>query len=214
MNRALPRMKCCRREFGELAADVNASPWCDVAPALLSDAVTGAQPQQGTEIRTAWNSREWRVLFHATDADAWATITERDGPLFEEETVEIFFDPAGDLESYFEIEVNPIGTVLDIVFRRNRSGYKGDWAWNCEGLETRVRRGVGAWTVELAVPFASVTSAPPVPGAEWRVNFCRIDRPSRDGSIPRELSAWSPPGRANFHTQERFGVVVFSAQAR
>lgn len=210
MMRALPRMECVRREFGDLTADVNAPPWRELAPVILSDAVTGASPQQGTEVRTAWSSREWRVLFHATDADAWATLTERDAPLFEEETVEVFFDPAGDLRSYFEIEVNPLGTVLDIVFRRNRSGYKGEWSWNCEGLATRVRRDPGVWTVELAVPFAAVTNAPPEPGAEWRVNFCRIDRPSRDGSIPRELSAWSPPGRANFHTQERFGAVVFS----
>ena len=169
---------------------------------------------QGTEVRTAWNRREWRVLFHCTDADAWATLTERDAPLYEEETVEIFFDPAGDLESYFEIEVNPLGAVLDLVFRRSRSGYKGDRDWNCEGLGTRVRRGEGTWTVELAIPFSAVTNAPPVAGTEWRVNFCRIDRPSRDGTLPRELSAWSPPGRPNFHTQERFGTVVFSMQGR
>ena len=210
MTAAIPRMECVRRECGDLTADVNAPPWCELAPVFLSDAVTGAGPKQGTEVRAAWDSRGWRVLFHAADADAWATITDRDGPLFEEETVEIFFDPGGDLQSYFEIEVNPIGTVLDIVFRKNRSGYQGDWAWTCEGLETRVRRGPGFWTVELAIPFAAVTNAAPVSGSEWRVNFCRIDRPSRDGSIPRELSAWSPPGRANFHTPERFGSVVFS----
>ena len=211
MTDAIPRMECVRRECGVLTADVSASPWRELAPVFLSDAVTGAQPQQGTEVRAAWDAKGWRVLFHATDADAWATITERDGPLYEEETVEIFFDPAGDLQSYFEIEVNPLGTVLDIAFRRNRSGYKGDWAWTCEGMESRVCRGPGFWTVEIAIPFAAVTNASPVPGSEWRVNFCRIDRPSRDGSILRELSAWSPPGRANFHTQERFGSVVFSA---
>ena len=71
----------------------------------------------------------------------------------------------------------------------------------------------GAWAVELSVPFSAVTGRPPVAGTEWRVNFCRIDRPSRDGALPRELSAWSPPGRANFHTQERFGVVEFGDHA-
>ena len=210
MMAAIPRMECFRREFGDLTADMNASPWRELAPVFLKDAVTGAQPKQDTEVRAAWDASGWRVLFHVTDADAWATITERDGPLYEEETVEIFFDPVGDLQSYFEIEVNPLGTVLDIVFRKNRSGYKGDWAWTCEGLETRVRRSPGFWAVEIAIPFAALTNVAPLPGSEWRVNFCRIDRPSRDASIPRELSAWSPLGRANFHTQERFGVVVFA----
>jgi len=39
------------------------------------------------------------------------------------------------------------------------------------------------------------------------VNFCRIDRPP---GVPRELSAWSPTGRANFHTPERFGILEFA----
>jgi hypothetical protein len=205
-----PALICPRRELRELMADVSAEPWRGIAPVHFSEAITGASPQQGTEVRCAWNAGEWRILFHASDSDAWATMTERDASLYEEETVEVFLDPAGDLESYFEIEVNPLGTVLDIAFRKSRSGYKGDRAWDCEGLRTLVRKNAEVWTVEIAIPFASVTNTPPHPGTRWRVNFCRIDRPSRDGSIPRELTAWSPPMRANFHTQERFGVVEFA----
>ena len=148
------------------------------------------------------------MLFCCEDSDPWATLTQRNAPLYTEETVEVFFDPVGDLESYYEVEINPLGTELDIVFRRSRSGYKGDWAWDCAGLRSAVRIVAGGWNAELAIPFDSV-SAPPSAGAEWRVNFCRIDRPSRDGSLPRELSAWSPPMRENFHTPERFGVVDF-----
>lgn len=206
----IPVLLCSRRELRELTADVTAEPWSGIMPILFAEAVTGAAPQQGTEVRCAWDANEWRILFHATDSNAWATLTERDASLYEEETVEVFFDPAGDLESYFEIEVNPLGAVLDIVFRKSRSGYKGDRAWDCEGLRTLVRKEAGAWTVELAIPFASVTNAPPPAGARWRVNFCRIDRPSRGGGIPRELTAWSPPLRANFHTPERFGIVEFA----
>lgn len=75
-------------------------------------------------------------------------------------------------------------------------------------MRTLVRKSPGTWTTEIAIPFRSVAAVPQT-GARWRVNFCRIDRPSRDGSLPWELSAWSPPLRKNFHTQERFGVVVF-----
>ena len=121
MRDPLARMECFRQELGELTVEVNAAPWRDLTPVFLSDAVTGAQPQQVTQVRVAWSAIEWRVLFHAADADAWATFTERDAPLYEEETVEVFFDPVGDLRGYFEIEVNPLGTVLDIAFRRNRS---------------------------------------------------------------------------------------------
>jgi hypothetical protein len=206
----IPALICPKRELRELTADVSAEPWRGIAPVQFFDAITGVAPHQGSEVRCAWNVVEWRILFHAFDSDAWATMMKRDASLYEEETVEVFLDPAGDLESYFEIEVNPLGAVLDIAFRKSRSGYKGDRAWDCEGLRTLVSINAEAWVVELAIPFASVTNIPPQPGSQWRVNFCRIDRPSRDGSIPRELTAWSPPMRASFHTQERFGIVEFA----
>lgn len=205
-----PRLVCPRVTFGELAADPGRGPWPGIAPVELRDAVTAAEPHQRTRVRTGWSDDEWRVLFESEDTDPWATLAARDAPLFEEETVEVFFDPVGDLEGYFEIEVNPLGAVLDIVFRRSRSGYKGDWAWDCDGLRTCVRKGGGSWFAELAIPFRAICGG--VPGPEWRVNFCRIDRPSRDGSLPRELTAWSPPLRGNFHTPERFGFLEFTVR--
>jgi hypothetical protein len=204
---SLPLLVCPRVSFGELCADASAAPWRELEVVELLEAVGGTAPNQRTFVRAAHDGADWRVLFHSEDTDAWATLTERDAPLYNEETVEIFFDPVGDLESYYEIEVNPLGAILDIVLRRSRSGYKADWAWDCEGLRTLVRKDSGSWTVEIAIPFASVAGSP---ANRWRVNFCRIDRPSRDGSLPRELSAWSPPRRENFHTQERFGVVEFT----
>jgi hypothetical protein len=204
---SVPEITCSRLELGELTADVSALPWRDLPAVELMAAQTGEPPRQRGFVRMAHDGHEWRVLFHCEDRDPWATLTERDAPLYNEETVEIFFDPAGDLEGYFEIEVNPLGAVLDLVFRRSRSGYKGDRAWDCEGLRVAVKMGPETWTTEIAVPFASVT-AMPFP-RQWRVNFCRIDRPSRDGSLPRELTAWSPPRRDSFHTPERFGVVKF-----
>jgi len=208
----IPVLRCAHRAHhaqGELSADAKAPLWRELPGAHFADALTGAAPKQRTEVRATWSDEEWRLLFVAEDSDPWATMTQRDAPLYEEETVEVFFDPAGDLESYFEIEVNPIGTVLDIAFRKSRSGYKGDRAWDCEGLRTLVRTHPQGWSAELAIPFASVTNSPPRAGSQWRANFCRIDRPSRHGSLPRELTAWSPPLRESFHTPERFGVIEF-----
>ena len=206
----IPVLRCAHIALGDLSADASALPWRGLPGVRFCDAVTAAAPKQGTEVRAAWSEEEWRLLFIADDSDPWATMTQRDAPLYEEETVEVFFDPVGDLESYFEIEVNPLGTVLDLVLRKSRSGYKADRAWQCEGLRTLVRRHDGGWSAEMAIPFASVTNSPPRTGSRWRANFCRIDRPSRDGTLPRELTSWSPPLRASFHTPERFGVIEFA----
>ncbi len=204
-----PRMVCVARKLPGLTADASSEFWRTIEPAELREAVTGGMPEQPTALGLAWDADELRVLFHSSDRDPWATLTARDAPLYTEEVVEVFLDPVGDLQSYFEIEVNPLNAVLDLVLRKNRSGYAKSLAWQCEGLRTRVSKSASEWTAELSIPFRSlIAGPPPAAGATWRANFCRIDRP-RSG--PRELSAWSPPGRPNFHTPERFGFVEFRA---
>jgi hypothetical protein len=207
MVEALPRLRCPQRVLGELTADPEAPCWRGVASGSFVNAITAAAPLQSTEVRAAWDAGEMRVLFQVADTDIHATLTERDAPLYTEEVVEVFLDPVGDLESYFEIEVNPLNAVLDLVLRRNRSGYRKDVAWDCEGLRTCVRRTAAGWNAEISIPFRSVVLEPPQRGAEWRVNFTRIDRPP---GVERELTAWSPTGFANFHVPERFGILEFA----
>ena len=202
----MPRLVCRRAVLPVLAADSAAAFWEGRESASFCDVVSGVAPQQGSRVWTAWDAEEFRVLIRAEDAHISATLTERDAPLYTEEVVEVFLDPVGDRECYFEIEVNPLNAVLDLVLRRNRSGTKKDFAWQCENLRTSVRRESAAWSAELAIPFRSLAAAPPQPGEQWRVNFTRIDRPP---GVPRELTAWTPTGCANFHVPERFGVIEF-----
>jgi hypothetical protein len=209
MSVELPRLICRRAQLGPVQADLSAPGWQNAERGELRDGVSGAVPKQRAWVRCAWTDDEWRVLFESEDTDAWATYTERDAPLYEEETVEVFVDPAGDLEAYYEFETNVLSAMLDIVFRRSRSGYKGDRSWDCEGLRVGSQINRGLWCAEFAIPFASIAPRP-ANGSVWRANFCRIDRPSRDGSLARELTAWSPPLRETFHTPERFGFLEFA----
>jgi Carbohydrate family 9 binding domain-like len=201
------RILCRRAEIADVNADASSGWWQAVPPVFLREAVTGGAPKQATSLRVAWNGDELRVLFEADDTDPWATHTERDAPLYDEEVIEVFLDPVGDLESYFEMEVNPLNAVLDLVLRKNRSGYLRNFAWRCEGLRTAAKRTARGWTAEFAIPFRAVTSNMPVKGTRWRANFYRIDRPKGEAW---ELSAWSPTGRPTFHVPERFGLLEFS----
>jgi hypothetical protein len=195
-------------ELPALSADAASPFWREIDSSLLREAVSGAPPQQATSLRVAWNTHELRALFHSEDAHISATLTEHDAPLYTEEVVEVFLDPIGDLECYFEIEVNPLNAVLDLVLRRNRSGYRKEFAWDCADLRTCVRCDAASWSAELSIPFASLTDRPPTAGTEWRANFTRIDRPP---GVERELSAWSPTRRPTFHVPERFGLLQFAA---
>lgn len=208
----VPTLLCPRAELRELSADAGKTFWPQIAPAYFSEVQSGLDPAQATAVRLAWDESELRVLFDAVDALPWATHTQRDGPLWEEEVLEVFLDPVGDALNYFEIEVNPLGAVVDLVCRKNRSGYTKDFAWDCAGLRTAVRTTAQGWSAELAIPFASLIAEPPRAGSVWRANFCRIDRPNHLAASPeRELTSWSPTHLRLFHVPERFGRIEFTA---
>ena len=196
--RGLPTLSC---QFVSGAPD-----WESLKPVYLKETVTGHDPVQPTSLKTAWSATALHVLFDAQDDEAWGTLTRHDDPLYNEEVVEVFLDPVGDLASYFEIEVSPLNVVCDLVLRRTRSGYAKEFAWDCEGLQTRVDKSETRWVTELTIPFSSITSKPPVAGDRWRANFFRIDRPRKTLA---ELSAWSPTGMRRFHVQQRFGTLEF-----
>ena len=198
----IPRLSCPRMPVGGAASLAD--------PIVLRENLTGATPRQGTRVSAAWDELAWHVRFEADAVAPWATLTERDSAIWTEEVVEVFLDPIGDLASYFEIEINPLGTVTDLILRRVSSGWRKDFAWHADGLISRVQRTVGGWTAELSLPFAALGAAAAArPGKEWRVNFLRIDRPGGPSSPERELSAWSPTGLVNFHRPERFGMMEF-----
>ena len=156
----LPTLRCERRVLTDLTADPLAEIWRGLPAGELLGVMDAQLPKQKTMVKSVWDADEWRVLFEVVDSHIWATLTERGAPLYQEEVVEIFVDPVGDLECYFEIEVNPLNAVLDLVLRKNRSGYTKDFAWRCEGLRTAVQRNATGWRAELAIPFRVDCRAP------------------------------------------------------
>jgi hypothetical protein len=204
--RQVPVAVCSRVSFGALLAVDRVAPWKDIEPLKLCLNATGGAPQQATYVRIGRDSHSFRVLFGVEDVYPWATLRERDAPLYKEEVVEVFLDPEGDGMGYYEIEVNPNNAVLDGCMRRIHSGFRKDFRWRCEGLRTAVHGFDGGWAAELEIPFLSITDRLPEEGTVWRVNFTRIDRPK---GAPRELSAWSPTGYDQFHMPGKFGEVVF-----
>lgn len=199
-------LKCLPHRFGAVTANPAQSPWPCIEGIALSKNETGQAPDQATALRVGYDERFLRLLFECVDAEPWATLTGHDQPLYKEEVVEVFLDPIGDGEAYFELEVNVNNAVLDGCMRRVRSGYRKDFRWHCAGLQTAACRSHHGWIAEWAIPFESIAGTAPSRGEQWRANFTRIDRPT---SKPRELSAWSPTGIPQFHVPQKFGVLEF-----
>jgi hypothetical protein len=195
--------------------------WQVAEPIHLVLTDTGATPRFPTVAKMLWDDRFLYVGFHCVDPDIWGTVTEHDGPMYEEEVVEVFMDTNCDGISYVELEVNPLNATLD-VFLLNRNGRRKslfDWqstewlhAVTVDGHLNQRDKQDRSWTVEMAIPWIDLLMAPHIPpldGDRWRVNLYRIDR-HRQGD---EYSAWSPTWEFNYHIPSRFGEVVFSSQA-
>jgi hypothetical protein len=194
--------------------------WRAAEPISLVRTDTGEPPRFPTTVKLLWDDRFLYAGFHCIDPDIWGTITERDGPMYEEEVVEVFIDANRDGISYVELEVNPLNVALDL-YMLNRQGRRwglfdwdsADWqhAVTVDGYLNQRDRGDRSWTVEMAIPLADLATAPHIPplnGDVWRVNLYRIDR----GTYGDEYSAWSPTWEINYHISSRFGEVVFCDQ--
>ena len=184
-----------------------------VGPFLLNG--DGAPAPFRTEAKVLYDERFIYFAFSSADENVWATMRGRDQHLWEEEVVEVFLQADPAQGNYIEIEVNPLGTLLDIYLlgRRRNLPYR---SWNSAGLKWAVRvdgtvdgrGGDRGWTCEIALPLEDVVTAPnlpPRPGDRWRMNLFRVEsRPARAGA------AWSPTMQGDFHVPSMFGEIVFT----
>ena len=153
-------------------------------------------PYFGTRAKIAWDERFLYVGAELEEPHLWATLADRDAILYREHDFEVFLDPDGDGLSYYELEINALGTEFDLFLDKpyRRKG-KADIAWDIEGLRTAVRlEGTlndpsdedTGWSVEIAIPWSALrppdvpaeeVAGVPQPGDAWRVNFSRVQWP-------------------------------------
>lgn len=175
-------------------------------PVELSDAVTGGAPRLRTAVRVAVRDGSLLVRFDGRDAGTVATLTLRNEPLWTEDVCEVFLTPADPPTLYYELEINPLGTLFDARVESPdlvRRSMRADPSWNLRGLSGKSRVRPGRWSAVLKIPLAGLAGDGPLP-QRWRANFFRIDRGS-----PDEFSAWSPTWKdpADFHEAARFGFL-------
>lgn len=67
-----------------------------------------------TEARALYDDTFLYFSFRCRDDNIWATFKRRDQHLWDEEVIEVFLQADPHQTSYIELEVNPLGTMLDI----------------------------------------------------------------------------------------------------
>ncbi len=171
-------------------------------------------PEQATEARLGSSASGFVIRFDCDDRDIWSTHLTRNAALWEEEVVEVFIAPGrDDPREYFEVEVNPAGTIFAARVRNpegRRETMTVDTTWQAPGLRVRVARpNPGQWRAEIALSFTDLGEGRTP--RDWRANLFRIERP-RDGHP--EFSAWSPTRvrPADFHKPASFGMLTVAGE--
>ena len=179
-----------------------------------------------TRFRAVATGTALLLRFDVYDEAPWHTMTRRDEHIWEEEVVEIFLDPDRTGANYYELEINPVNVICDLVVVKPWPELHSDPAWDFAGIETRVMRyggehaGPDGWTATARLPWdgfralPSRAALPPRPGDRWRFNLYRIKRP-RGATRPHDdviNAAWSPTGEPSFHVPAAFRDLVFAAR--
>lgn len=175
----------------------------------------GSSTNLKTDARVLYDDNFIYFSFRAVDKNIWATFKQRDQHLWLEEVVEVFVQANPVVPNYIELEVNPLGTMLDIYLIDTRKPLHYE-SWNSEKLQWGVqvagmvdgKDGDREWTCEMALPIEDVATAPhrpPEPGDRWRMNLFRVERLPEVAEL-----AWSPTLQADFHILPRLGELVFT----
>jgi len=237
----------CRRAAGPIRIDgrLDEPSWQDADWSEVFGDIEGPAkpaPRYRTRAQMLWDDQYLYIGAYLEEPDVWATLTERDSVIFQDNDFEVFIDPDGDTHDYYELEMNALNTVWDLLLvKPYRDGGPAVHAWDIQGLKTAVHvQGTlndpsdrdKAWTVEIAMPFAVLREcipgkpARPAAGDQWRVNFSRVEYrvkaengiyakakdPGTGQPLPEDNWTWTPQGVVNIHYPEMWGYVQFSSK--
>lgn len=177
----------------------------------------GSKSSYKTEAKLLYDENFLYFAFRCADDNIWSTLKRRDEHLWEEEVVEVFLQADPSQPSYIELEVNPLGTMLDIYLLGIRKPLHYE-SWNSEKLRWGVqvfgtvdgKAGDHEWTCEIALPMEDIVTAPHRPpqlGDRWRMNLYRGEHLPTPAGL-----AWSPTLQDDFHVPKKFGEIVFTGR--
>ena len=238
-----PRTYVCYHRSGPIEIDgkLDEEAWTHIPWTAYFKDIRGEEwpdPEYDTRVKMTWDDEYFYVAAEMEEPHVWATIEERDAVIFHDNDFEVFLDPDGDTHGYYELELNALNTVWDLLLvRPYRDGGPAIDNWDINGLRTAVHvdgtlnnpedRDNG-WSVEIAFPLSVLEEfgrgTRPGDGVQWRVNFSRVQwhtniengeyrkktDPETGNPLPEENWVWSPQGVVDMHRPETWGFVQFS----
>jgi hypothetical protein len=194
------------------------------------------KPAFSTNVKMMWDSQYLYIGAVLEEPHLWGTLKKHDDIIYRDHDFEVFIDPMGDGEQYFEIEINVLGTIMDLFMNKPyKKGGTFDMGWNTTGMLSKIiANGTindnsdidSGWTVEMAIPFTAISRnnriASPSTTNPWRINFSRVQWTLEpDGkSYRKKLNenkrtisehnwVWNPTGVIDMHVPVKWGYLYF-----
>ena len=170
--------------------------WANAAPMSPFVLLGGqGQPLNATSVWVMYDDHSLYIAAVLTDPNPGAlkaATTDRDGPVWEDDSLELFFDTDDQRKSYIHLAVNPKEAQYDAYLKDRSADYR--WKARCATL-------ADGWSVELELPFAN--DFPPALGVKWGFSA------ARHCAANGELSSWDRK-QESFHEVANFGSLVFA----
>ncbi|MFN3684859.1 MAG: carbohydrate-binding family 9-like protein, partial [Fimbriimonadaceae bacterium] len=133
---SLPREYLCFRAPGEIRIDGRlndpawaTAPWTEDFVDIEGD--KRPKPRHRTRAKMLWDDRFLYIAAELEEPHVWATLTRRDSVIFQDNDFEVFLDPDGDTHQYYELEMNALNTLWDLMLiKPYRDGGPAVFHWD------------------------------------------------------------------------------------
>ena len=235
-----PRSYWCQRAASPITIDGRldepawaGAPWTEDFVDIQG--ATNPKPRFRTRAKLLWDDDYLYIAAEIEEPHVWATLTNHDSVIFQDPDFEVFIDPRGETQPYYEFEMNALNTTWDLLLSKPYiDGGKPRDEWEIPGAKTAVQvRGTlnnctdtdRGWAVEIAFPWKVLSeharhTGPPAEGEQWRIDFSRVEWQvtTTNGlyqKVPKTAEdnwVWSPPGVVDMHRPEMWGLVQFTSR--
>lgn len=152
-------------------------------------------PAKLVQAKLLWDDEALYIGAYLQEDAIWATVTQRDHVIFEDNDFEVFLAPQDSTHRYYELEMNALNTVWDLLMEKPaRDGVRRIIGWDIHGLKSAVyiegklncpAANNRFWSLELVIPWFSLRECgenecyparlAPEDGEIWRMNFSRVE---------------------------------------
>jgi len=115
----------------------HAAPWTDWFEDI--EGSIRPKPRYRTRVKMLWDDQYFYIGAEIEEPTVWATLTEHDSVIFQDNDFEVFIDPDGDNHEYYEFEINALNTTWDLrLVKPYRDGGPALNEWEIPGMKSAI----------------------------------------------------------------------------